>query len=97
MALVTLGAVLFVIVSVLCSILLRRYQACNKRYIFPNYCCHGRPVTDYKIHSHRFYYTVTLLPTDHNLHINSVVTQFRVSFFVLGLRVSSWRLQEKIK
>ena len=46
--LVRLGSVLFAIVSVFCSRLLRRYQACNKWYIFLYYHSHRLPVTDYK-------------------------------------------------
>ena len=76
MMLVTLGAVLLVIVSVFYSSLLRRYQSCNKWYIFLYYRSHRHPVTDYKIHSHRLYYTATLLPTDHSLHIKPYPTAF---------------------
>jgi hypothetical protein len=92
MMLITLGAVLFVIVLVFYSSLLRRYQYCNKWYIFLYYRSYRHPITDYKIHSHRPYYIATLLSTDHSLHINYIVTCFRVSFFVPELLGSSWRL-----
>jgi hypothetical protein len=87
MMLVTSGAVLFVIVSVFCTSLLRRYQACNKWYFFYIIAVTDAPSRIIKFTITGF--TTQSLCYPQIIHINSVVYHFRASFFVPRMRISS--------